>query len=75
MSEPAGQAPDVLCRHCGTVLIQTLLGDWTNARGFQACIKSPPEPPPGPGKNPDPRVYGNLVLHQPMPAGLRGAPQ
>lgn len=55
---PAGR-----CRHCGTVIELLGNGHWVDLAGFHGCIKGGL---PGSGRPP--------VLHEPMPAGLNGAP-
>jgi len=49
------------CRHCGRHIFRTTTC-WIDADGFTACVK---------GKLGVPHSF---VVHQPMPAGLQGAP-
>jgi len=53
------------CRHCGAALSRIDAG-WIDDRGFLACVKAPQQIPGAPLATP--------VLHEPMPPGLRGAP-
>ena len=55
------------CRHCGCTIARIEAG-WVDARGFCACVKAPPESL-GHGRP------AGFVLHEPMPGGLRGAPE
>jgi hypothetical protein len=49
------------CRHCGGNIMLLPSGRWINGQGIYVCMKGPP---------------GQAgVLHQPMPAGLRGEPR
>ena len=51
------------CRHCGSRLTRLQNGHWIDANAMYGCIKGGL---PGSGRGP--------VLHEPMPAGLHGAP-
>lgn len=51
------------CRHCGCA-IERIHAGWVDARGIFACVKGGL---PGSLRGP--------VLHEPMPAGLDGAPR
>jgi hypothetical protein len=63
----------VRCRHCGAELAQAG-AEWIDREtGFSACVKAPAA---SPGLSPmpaDQSLYGQAVLHEPMPAGLDGA--
>jgi hypothetical protein len=65
--DPLGQlGPQAKCQGCEKGLWPR--GEnWSDADGFEVCIKVPLKDT-GTGQRPD------YVLHQPMPAGLRGAP-
>lgn len=51
---------EAVCRHCGSHITKTAPPNdtWCDDAGFAACVKAPPG--------------GTPVLHQPMPAALRG---
>jgi hypothetical protein len=57
----------LFCRHCDRKLVMADNGTWMDGDGFCACVKAPLAVP----------VQGKYlgVLHEPMPAGLRGGPQ
>lgn len=55
------------CRHCGALLTKLRLGHWMDPNGIMVCVKAPLSSI-GQGRVP------NWLLHEPMPAGLRGAP-
>jgi hypothetical protein len=59
--------PRANCRGCGTG-IALLAGYWADVSGMTVCVKAPLEDT-GNGELPD------YVFHEPMPAGLRGAPE
>lgn len=65
--DPLGQhGPHASCRGCGRGLWPR--GEnWSDADGIEVCVKAPLEAV-GQGERPD------YVFHEPMPAGLRGAP-
>jgi hypothetical protein len=67
-ADPLGQlGPAASCQGCGKGLWPR--GEnWADADGFEVCVKIVARLSTEPGERP---VY---VLHQPMPAGLRGAP-
>jgi hypothetical protein len=55
------------CRHCGCT-IERIAAGWVDEAGFFACVKAPLESV-GSGKP------AGFVQHEPMPEGLRGAPE
>jgi len=59
--------PQASCRGCGTG-IALLAGYWADVNGLTVCVKARLEDI-GHGELPD------YVFHQPMPEGLRGAPE
>jgi hypothetical protein len=59
------EAPHASCQHCGKGLYRRPHG-WEDTDGITVCVKAPLAQV-GQGTRPD------YVLHQPMPAGLRGA--
>ena len=61
MSDITGTETAAECRHCGKSLERIVAG-WVDEAGFFACVKGGL---PGSGRGP--------VLHDPMPAGLRGS--
>lgn len=65
--DPLGQTgPQAACRGCGRGLWPRGQ-NWADRDGIEVCVKAPLEAA-GHGERP---AY---VLHEPMPAGLRGAP-
>lgn len=69
--DPPGTRPaDVYCRGCSAPIwrLSTLDELWEDAAGVTVCVKAPLAGT-GTGERP---AY---VLHQPMPAGLVGAPK
>jgi hypothetical protein len=68
--DPPGARPsETTCRGCGTSLypLDTDQPRWEDANGITVCVKAGTASI-GRGLRPD------YVFHQPMPAGLRGAP-
>jgi hypothetical protein len=66
--DPPGQSgPQATCRGCQKGL-WARGSNWADADGIEVCIKAVARLSSEPGERP---VY---VFHEPMPAGLRGAP-
>jgi hypothetical protein len=66
-SDPLGiLGPEAACMHCGRGIWLRPWG-WADADGLVVCVKAPAEQIVS-GQVP------NYVVHQPMPAGLRGSP-
>lgn len=66
--------PEAMCRHCGKKIWQTPPPNstWCDDDGFAACVKGQLGPRPV-GHRPGERLPSvPPVLHEPMPAGLRG---
>jgi hypothetical protein len=66
MSTTDDQHGRISCRHCGNCLRRLKNGYWVDGDGMYACVKAPLESA-GSGRP------AGFVLHEPMPAGLRGA--
>jgi hypothetical protein len=66
---PGARVSEVYCRGCSKPIwrLDTPTEMWEDADGITACVKARLEDI-GHGQRPD------YVLHQPMPAGLVGAP-
>jgi hypothetical protein len=60
-------APTANCRGCGTGILLRA-GYWQDVYGIAVCVKARLEDT-GQGERPD------YVFHEPMPEGLRGAPE
>lgn len=59
-----------MCRHCGSKLYELATDGplWADADGFTVCMKASM---PAQG---DKTGLPDYVYHEPMPAGMRGAP-
>lgn len=64
---PGARSPEALCRGCGALIRRLPLASvrevWEDIDGVTVCVKAAEVPASG------------YVFHQPMPAGLRGAPR
>jgi hypothetical protein len=66
---PPGARPGgTFCRGCGKPVWIGAGEYWEDADGLSVCVKAPLEDA-GQGRCP------GFVFHEPMPAGLRGAPE
>jgi hypothetical protein len=67
---PGARLPEATCRGCGAAIRRSAAGTelWEDPDGITVCVKA------GLGSIGSGRP-ADYVYHQPMPAGLRGAPE